>query len=99
MDFLHLANDGLLLYFNGNSRSYCNSKKSIKLYFVQNVHVQMIDKHNAMIYFSFIGEAEDPACIPIFWISKWVDYSDKYGLGKTPCWHWHTQANIQTGMY
>lgn len=27
-------------------------------------------------------EAEDPACIPIFWISKWVDYSDKYGLGK-----------------
>ncbi|RXN06395.1 serine threonine- kinase PLK1 [Labeo rohita] len=25
-------------------------------------------------------EAEDPACIPIFWISKWVDYSDKYGL-------------------
>lgn len=27
-------------------------------------------------------EAEDPACIPVFWISKWVDYSDKYGLGK-----------------
>ena len=26
-------------------------------------------------------EAEDPACTPIFWISKWVDYSDKYGLG------------------
>ncbi|KAL0615990.1 Serine/threonine-protein kinase PLK1 [Plecturocebus cupreus] len=25
-------------------------------------------------------EAEDPACIPIFWVSKWVDYSDKYGL-------------------
>lgn len=30
----------------------------------------------------FTEEAEDPACIPIFWISKWVDYSDKYGLGK-----------------
>lgn len=28
-------------------------------------------------------EAEDPACIPIFWISKWVDYSDKYGLGES----------------
>lgn len=27
-------------------------------------------------------EAEDPACIPIFWVSKWVDYSDKYGLGR-----------------
>lgn len=29
-----------------------------------------------------VEEAEDPACVPIFWISKWVDYSDKYGLGK-----------------
>ncbi|KAG6926212.1 polo-like kinase 1, partial [Chelydra serpentina] len=30
-------------------------------------------------------EAEDPACIPIFWVSKWVDYSDKYGLGYQLC--------------
>lgn len=29
-------------------------------------------------------EAEDPACVPIFWVSKWVDYSDKYGLGRCP---------------
>ncbi len=28
MGFLHLANEGLLLYLNGN-RSYCNSKKAI----------------------------------------------------------------------
>ncbi|XP_071853198.1 serine/threonine-protein kinase PLK1-like isoform X1 [Apostichopus japonicus] len=26
-------------------------------------------------------EAEDPAAIPVLWVSKWVDYSDKYGLG------------------
>lgn len=32
--------------------------------------------------FVFAEEAEDPACVPIFWISKWVDYSDKYGLGR-----------------
>ncbi|KAJ6653910.1 hypothetical protein lerEdw1_007668 [Lerista edwardsae] len=30
-------------------------------------------------------EAEDPACVPVFWISKWVDYSDKYGLGYQLC--------------
>ncbi|KTF76072.1 hypothetical protein cypCar_00027029 [Cyprinus carpio] len=30
-------------------------------------------------------ETEDPACIPVFWISKWVDYSDKYGLGYQLC--------------
>jgi len=30
-------------------------------------------------------DAEDPACMPIFWVSKWVDYSDKYGLGYQLC--------------
>ena len=28
-----------------------------------------------------MDEAEDPAKRPVYWISKWVDYSDKYGLG------------------
>jgi polo-like kinase 1 len=32
-----------------------------------------------------IDEAEDPAAVPIYWISKWVDYSDKYGLGYQLC--------------
>lgn len=26
-------------------------------------------------------EAEDPASVPVYWVSKWVDYSDKYGFG------------------
>ena len=26
-------------------------------------------------------EAEDPKSQPIVWVSKWVDYSDKYGFG------------------
>ncbi|XP_022240033.1 serine/threonine-protein kinase PLK1-like isoform X1 [Limulus polyphemus] len=30
-------------------------------------------------------EALDPAAIPIFWVSKWVDYTDKYGLGYQLC--------------
>lgn len=28
-----------------------------------------------------MDEAEDPAAIPMVWVSKWVDYSDKYGFG------------------
>lgn len=32
-----------------------------------------------------VDDAEDPAAIPIFWVSKWVDYSDKYGLGYQLC--------------
>uniref|UniRef100_A0A5S6QX90 Serine/threonine-protein kinase PLK n=1 Tax=Trichuris muris TaxID=70415 RepID=A0A5S6QX90_TRIMR len=30
-------------------------------------------------------EAEDPASAPVFWVSRWVDYSDKYGLGYQLC--------------
>ena len=26
-------------------------------------------------------DCEAPEAVPIFWVSKWVDYSDKYGLG------------------
>lgn len=33
----------------------------------------------------YLDEAEDPAATPVFWISKWVDYSDKYGLGYQLC--------------
>ena len=31
--------------------------------------------------FSLLDEAEDPAAVPTVWVSKWVDYSDKYGFG------------------
>ena len=34
---------------------------------------------------SMNDEAEDPAATPIFWISKWVDYTDKYGVGYQLC--------------
>jgi len=30
-------------------------------------------------------ENSDPSAQPLFWISKWVDYSDKYGFGYQLC--------------
>lgn len=30
-------------------------------------------------------EAEDPKVAPMVWVSKWVDYSDKYGFGYSLC--------------
>ncbi|XP_066990002.1 serine/threonine-protein kinase PLK1 [Macrobrachium rosenbergii] len=30
-------------------------------------------------------ECEDPAAVPMIWVSRWVDYSDKYGLGYQLC--------------
>lgn len=32
-------------------------------------------------FYQIIDEAEDPAAHPVLWIGKWVDYTDKYGLG------------------
>ena len=28
-------------------------------------------------------ECQHPASVATYWISKWVDYSDKYGIGKS----------------
>ncbi|XP_065184611.1 serine/threonine-protein kinase PLK1-like [Sycon ciliatum] len=33
----------------------------------------------------FHDDAEDPAANPVYWIGKWVDYSDKYGFGYSLC--------------
>lgn len=30
-------------------------------------------------------ELSDPSSQPLFWVSKWVDYSDKYGFGYQLC--------------
>eukprot|EP00118_Oscarella_pearsei_P026386 m.309833 g.309833 ORF g.309833 m.309833 type:complete len:600 (+) comp48146_c0_seq1:94-1893(+) len=53
-------------------------------YFLSQLHVQLYnclktepDQKSSKKW----DEAEDPASQPIYWISKWVDYSDKYGLG------------------
>ncbi|KAM7294319.1 serine/threonine-protein kinase PLK1 [Ixodes scapularis] len=35
--------------------------------------------------FTLDDDAEDPASVPVFWVSKWVDYTDKYGLGYQLC--------------
>jgi hypothetical protein len=52
---------------------------------LQDPSVSLVDQRERLappiISLSVAEEAEDPACVPIFWVSKWVDYSDKYGLG------------------
>jgi len=38
-----------------------------------------------MDYIAALVEIEDPASSPVYWVSRWVDYSDKYGLGYQLC--------------
>jgi len=42
---------------------------------------KLVDSKPADRAFIQEDEAEDPKSQPIVWVSKWVDYSDKYGFG------------------
>ena len=46
-----------------------------------------IDEINQEVRFvqDIPDDCEHPASTPIYWISKWVDYSDKYGIGYQLC--------------
>lgn len=34
---------------------------------------------------SMLQDMEDPAAAPVYWVSKWVDYTEKYGIGYQLC--------------
>jgi len=34
-----------------------------------------------LIYLIILEETTDPSSQPLIWVTKWVDYSDKYGFG------------------
>lgn len=42
-------------------------------------------KSKPSTHFKMGEEMTDPSAQPIYWVSKWVDYSDKYGFGYQLC--------------
>ncbi|XP_055902706.1 serine/threonine-protein kinase polo [Eupeodes corollae] len=55
---------------------------------IQSLHEQLttlINSKPRMMPNNLGDENTDPAAQPLFWISKWVDYSDKYGFGYQLC--------------
>ncbi|KAL1430771.1 hypothetical protein MTO96_002370 [Rhipicephalus appendiculatus] len=52
---------------------------------LQRLLKRLISAHPPELRFERPDEAEDPASVPVFWVSKWVDYTDKYGLGYQLC--------------
>lgn len=47
---------------------------------------KLLSSNRLKIKFPLVeDEAEHPASMPFFWISKWVDYTDKYGIGYQLC--------------
>nr|XP_037276461.1 serine/threonine-protein kinase PLK1-like [Rhipicephalus microplus] len=45
----------------------------------------LVNARPPQLRFERPDEAEDPASVPVFWLSKWLDYTDKYGLGYQLC--------------
>lgn len=46
---------------------------------------RVLNAHPEAIYKGQSEDAQDPALVPFVWISKWVDYTDKYGMGYQLC--------------
>lgn len=44
-----------------------------------------LEKKRIVTFENGSSDAEDPMSAPIYWISKWVDFSDRYGLGFALC--------------
>lgn len=47
--------------------------------------IQLLRKKPGRDNFQYGDEMTDPAAQPLVWVSKWVDYSDKYGFGYQLC--------------
>jgi len=55
---------------------------------LKNLSKQLLDclaRKRVVNFEGGFSEAEDPMSAPIYWISKWVDFSDRYGLGFALC--------------
>ncbi|CAL1287406.1 unnamed protein product [Larinioides sclopetarius] len=46
---------------------------------------KVIDSNPEARYTGQSEDAQDPSAVPFVWISKWVDYTDKYGIGYQLC--------------
>lgn len=74
-----LASDGLKKTPSSSDQAYANSDK-----FLLDLQAQLkvvVDAKPANKNVINEDEAEDPKSLPMIWVSKWVDYSDKYGFG------------------
>lgn len=45
----------------------------------------IVKQQPELIYRGNAEDAQDPSAVPFVWISKWVDYTDKYGVGYQLC--------------
>lgn len=74
---LNAANDGQMLNLDNDNLTKLDKQITQLL---QNTKI-IPNTRNKTISTDLMADSEDPKLSPIFWITKWVDYSDRYGLG------------------
>lgn len=67
-----------------------NVAKNCEKYSIDVTHLyaqlsRLLASKPARLHENLGDEYSDPAQQPLFWVSKWVDYSDKYGFGYQLC--------------
>lgn len=75
--------DGMVL--NRNEEAYRQDIDILKKELATILQKLYMNKNNMDPDFEMSDDLTDPASQPLFWISKWVDYSDKYGFGYQLC--------------
>lgn len=75
--------DGMVL--NRNEEAYRQDIELLKKELSTILHKLYRNKNNLDPDFEMSDDLTDPASQPLFWVSKWVDYSDKYGFGYQLC--------------
>lgn len=77
------ATDGLML--NRNDEAYRQDIEVLKRELRSILNDVYSSKNNISPNFEMSDDLTHPASQPLFWVSKWVDYSDKYGFGYQLC--------------
>uniref|UniRef100_A0A1B0BE15 polo kinase n=1 Tax=Glossina palpalis gambiensis TaxID=67801 RepID=A0A1B0BE15_9MUSC len=63
----------------------CNEDYHVDIESLNQQLTKLIEAKPRILPRNLCEENTDPAAQPLFWISKWVDYSDKYGFGYQLC--------------
>eukprot|EP00095_Tigriopus_kingsejongensis_P002999 maker-scaffold784_size97500-snap-gene-0.29 protein:Tk02999 transcript:maker-scaffold784_size97500-snap-gene-0.29-mRNA-1 annotation:"polo-like kinase 1" len=74
-----LTSDGMKKPSSGSDNGQLNTENF--LVDLQKQLKEVIDTKPSLRNVINEDEAEDPKSLPMVWVSKWVDYSDKYGFG------------------
>uniref|UniRef100_A0A6G3MGY5 Serine/threonine-protein kinase PLK1 (Trinotate prediction) n=1 Tax=Henneguya salminicola TaxID=69463 RepID=A0A6G3MGY5_HENSL len=78
---LRVCESGMTSFDDGQANKEPEEPKDCYLGIICDLLYKCLSKNPHKLARILEGEAEDPASAPFYWITKWVDYSERYGIG------------------